>query len=83
MSNSDHRALIKKKTKEFRNKFGKDSFNKGKTKDHKSTKDKLQFWTLFGASWSIKKGQTLPIPQITTHISSKFAGAGNFSCEIQ
>lgn len=45
VSNSEHRAEIKKKTKEFRSKLGKDSLNsKGKNKDHKRTKDKLQFW---------------------------------------
>jgi len=44
VSNQEHRADIKRRTKEFRNQLGKDSFNKGKSKDHKTTKDKLQFW---------------------------------------
>lgn len=44
MNNTDHRAEIKKRIKEFRQQLGKDSFNKGKNKDHKSAKDKLQFW---------------------------------------
>lgn len=44
VNNTDHRAEIKKRIKEFRQQLGKDSFNKGKNKDHKSAKDKLQFW---------------------------------------
>lgn len=42
--NSEHRAEIKKHIKDFRNKLGKDSISKGKNKDYKSAKDKLQFW---------------------------------------
>ncbi|XP_066911682.1 putative leucine-rich repeat-containing protein DDB_G0290503 isoform X2 [Clytia hemisphaerica] len=46
VANQEHRAEIKKRTKEFRHQFGKDTINggKGKSKDHKTTKDKLQFW---------------------------------------
>jgi len=46
VANQEHRAEIKKRTKEFRHQFGKDAINggKGKSKDHKTTKDKLQFW---------------------------------------